>query len=75
MMGFTEAQIKAAGCWVSECYLQYVRLGDDFFKSLASSLGHSAVATARPFGSLPPLHAAAATSGNVVSLFQPQQRR
>ena len=41
----SEAQFKAAGRWVSGCFLQFVRLGDDYFKSLASSLGHSAVAS------------------------------
>lgn len=73
MMGFTEAQIKAAGRWLSDCYLQYVRLGDDFFQSLASALGRSAVATARPFGILPPLLASTASSDSVVALFQPRR--
>ena len=75
MCGFSVAQIKAAGRWESDCYLQYIRLGDPFYRSVASAFASAAVASLTPFGSLSPLQATAATRDNVVTLFGRQPNR
>jgi hypothetical protein len=44
LSGYSAAQIQAAGRWSSDCYLVYIRLGDAFFRSLASALSACSVA-------------------------------
>ena len=68
LSGYSAAQIQAAGRWSSDCYLVYIRLGDAFFRSLASALSASADSSLSPFGPLSAVQAAGASFDNLPAL-------
>ena len=68
LSGYSAAQIQAAGRWSSDCYLVYIRLGDAFFRSLASALSASADSSLSPFGPLSAVQAASASFDNLPAL-------